>query len=73
MLTLSPSLLRIDTIIIKFHIQISFIFLNLSMIEDSLNDETWISWFCTLQDHIFLCEIEEDYIKDNFNLYNLSS
>jgi casein kinase II subunit beta len=33
----------------------------------------WISWFCTLQEHIFYCEIEEDFIRDSFNLYGIAS
>lgn len=43
---------------------------------DTLSDENvgpggWIQWFCSLEGHDFLVEIEEEYIKDNFNLYGL--
>lgn len=31
----------------------------------------WIQWFCALDDHVFMCEINEDYIKQPFNLYGL--
>lgn len=31
----------------------------------------WIPWFCNLEDHNFFCEIEHEFIKDNFNLYGL--
>jgi casein kinase II subunit beta len=31
----------------------------------------WILWFCGLEDHFFFCEINEDYIKNEFNLYGL--
>ncbi|CAI2379776.1 unnamed protein product [Moneuplotes crassus] len=33
----------------------------------------WIQWFCNIKDHHFLVEIEEDYIRDSFNLYGLRS
>lgn len=33
---------------------------------------TWIQWFCGLDDHQFFCEINEEYIKQPFNLYGLS-
>ena len=44
---------------------------------DALSDELaggqmgWIQWFCSLEGHEFLVEIDEDYIKDSFNLYGL--
>lgn len=43
---------------------------------DTLSDENvgpggWIQWFCSLEGHDFLLEIEEEYIKDFFNLYGL--
>lgn len=34
-------------------------------------DIGWIEWFCDLDGHEFLIEIDEDYIVDNFNLYGL--
>lgn len=43
--------------------------------EESNEDdmEPWISWFCSFRGHEFFCEIDEDYIRDNFNLTGLSS
>ena len=32
----------------------------------------WIQWFCSLDDHQFLCEINEAYIRQPFNLYGLN-
>jgi casein kinase II subunit beta len=39
--------------------------------EDFSGDNGWIAWFCGLKGHEFVVEVEEEYIKDNFNLYGL--
>ena len=39
--------------------------------ESSALDEGWIQWFCSLDGHRFLCEVDKDYILDSFNLYGL--
>lgn len=38
--------------------------------EDS-TEAGWIQWFCSLEGHDFYVEVDEDYIRDNFNLYGL--
>jgi len=41
------------------------------MSDDSYNEEGWIEWFINVEGHQFLCEVDEDYIRDSFNLYGL--
>lgn len=31
----------------------------------------WIKWFLSLEGHEYLCEVDENYIRDPFNLYGL--
>ena len=31
----------------------------------------WIQWFCSLEGHEFLAEVEVDFIRDPFNLKQL--
>lgn len=33
--------------------------------------ESWIFWFCALDGHECFAEVDEDYIKDSFNLFGL--
>lgn len=47
--------------------------LNESEDEDGLSEDNgWIPWFCALKGHGILAEIDEEFARDNFNLYGLS-
>jgi hypothetical protein len=31
----------------------------------------WINWFCALEGHEFLVDIDDEFIRDPFNIYGL--
>ena len=39
--------------------------------DDGTGNVSWIQWFCSLEGHEFIVEIDEEYIRDPFNLYGL--
>ena len=39
--------------------------------DDDSGPQGWVKWFCSLEGHDFLVEVEHDFLNDDFNLYGL--
>jgi casein kinase II subunit beta len=38
---------------------------------ENVTEGGWTQWFCSLEGNGFFVEIEEDYIKDQLNMYGI--
>lgn len=39
--------------------------------DESSSSGGWIQWFCELEGHEFFAEVDDEYVRDSFNLYGL--
>ena len=35
--------------------------------------DRWINWFCEIEGHEFFVDVDEDFIRDSFNLWGIKS
>lgn len=45
----------------------------ISVVILTISSRTWIERFCAYPENAYLCEVDEEYIRDAFNLYGLDS
>ena len=41
--------------------------------EEEEDEQTWVQWFCAIRSNAFLCEVDEEFITDDFNLTGLAA
>jgi casein kinase II subunit beta len=41
--------------------------------DEEISSDGWINWFCDIEGHEFFVDVDEDFIRDSFNLYGLKN
>ena len=41
--------------------------------DEEASSDGWINWFCDIEGHEFFVDVDEDFIRDSFNLYGLKN
>jgi casein kinase II subunit beta len=44
---------------------------DIEALSDEVGNIGWIQWFCSLEGHEFIAEVDEEFIRDPFNLVGL--
>lgn len=39
--------------------------------DEDISSDNWITWFCEIEGHEFFVEVDEEFIRESFNLYGL--
>ena len=41
--------------------------------DEEISSDGWINWFRDIEGHEFFVDVDEDFIRDSFNLYGLKN
>ena len=52
---------------------INYIKIGANETDDEISSDSWINWFCDIEGHEFFVDVDEDFIRDSFNLWRIKS